>query len=327
MNMKYVFMLVMLILVGSMHDKFINYESINEENRHYELVRKYLLHDSSLARSKLPLIWIHVDKEINARWWESFGSRNTTCVNQPYQLLTIKNIVDKCGGSFNVCLIDDDTFNNIIPGWSIDMSRISAPIKDKMRELALAKLLYHYGGFLVPSSFICFRDLIGIYEAGVDNNTMFVGEFIDRNITADNYNVYPNTRMMGCKSNCEMMRKYIDYIQHLVSTDFTDASNFLGTKDKWCRLEADKDNIKIIKAERLGAIDTDKEVINLDRLIGNTYIHISPKAVGIYIPHKEMLERTAYGWFVRMSAKQVIQSNTIIGKLIAIHSQDLPCAI
>ena len=74
---KYVFMLVMLVLVGSMHDKILGYERITTDENHFALVKKYLLNDSSLARSNLPILWIHVEGEINARWWESFYSRNT----------------------------------------------------------------------------------------------------------------------------------------------------------------------------------------------------------------------------------------------------------
>ena len=108
---------------------------------------------------------------------------------------------------------------------------------------------------------------------------------------------------------------------------YTDASVFLGTKNKWCRLEADKGNIKIIKANRLGAIDTDNNVIDIDRLVGDSYVDISPQAVGLYIPQQELLERTAYGWFVRMSAEQVLTSNTLIGKLIATNAYDPICNV
>lgn len=319
-SMKYVFMLVLLVLVGSMHDKFIDYDTNNEQKVHYEMVKKYLLSESSLARSSLPIIWIHVDPEINARWWESFGSRNTTCLNQPYQLLCIKTIVDKCGKNFNVCLIDDNSFEKIIPGWTVDMTRISNPIKEKIRHLALARILHYYGGFLVPSSFICFKDLSGIYQAGVYNNKMFVGEFIDKNITATNKNVFPNTRMMGCKADCDMMKQFTNYLEQLVSSDFTAESIFLGNTSRWCKNEIDKDNIKLIKAEILGAIDTDKKVITIERLLGESYVDISSDAAGLYVPEKEILTRTAYRWFGRMNAKQVLESDTIVGKLLLVNS-------
>ena len=246
-TMKYVFMLVLLVLVGSMHDKFIDYDTQNEKKDHYQMVKQYLLKESSLGKSSAPIIWIHVDPEINARWWASFGSRNTRCLNQPYQLLCIKSIIDKCGGNFNVCLIDDDSFAKIIPGWMVDMRRIARPIVGKIRELALARILHYYGGMLVPSSFICFKDLSGIYKAGV----------------------------------------YDD---------------------------------KLIKAEMLGAIDTDRQLVTIERLLGDSYVDLSPDAAGIYLPENEILTRTAFRWFGRMNAKQVLESDTVAGKLLLVNS-------
>lgn len=318
--MKYVFMLVMLILVGSMKDKFISHDSLNEQNKHYEIVKNYLLNESSLARSSSPIIWIHVDPEINSRWWASFGSRNTKCLNQPYQLLCIKTIVDKCGKHFNVCLIDDESFAKIIPGWTVNMSRISNPIREKIRELAMARILHYYGGLIVPSSFICFKDLSGIYKAGVSGNKMFVGEFIDKNITSTNNKVFPNSRMMGCKPNCDMMKQYVSYLEQLASTDFTDESVFLGNASRWCKNEIDKGNVRLIKGSMLGAIDSDKKLITIERLMGSSYVDISADAAGIYLPEKEILTRTAYRWFGRMNAKQVLESDTVIGKLLLVNS-------
>ena len=311
-------MLVLLLLVGSMKEKLVGLTRTDEEERHYELVKKYLLHDSSLARSKLPIMWIHMEQRVNSRWWKSFGSRNTECLNQPYQHLTIKSIVDKCGSNFNVCLIDDESFSKIVPDWNVNMSMLSDPIKIKLREVALSKILYNYGGFLVPSSFICFRDLYGIYQAGVHGNSMFVGEFVDKNVTASTREVYPNTRMMGCKAKCLEMLKYINYLGGMISKDYTDESIFLGSKDKWCLGEIEKGNMKLIKSELLGARDVDNNIVVLDHLIGSSFIDISPQAAGVYIPQDEILKRTAYQWFARMNVQQVLESNTMIGKFLLV---------
>ena len=103
----------------------------NDDIEQYELVKKYLLNDSSLAKSKKPIIWIHMVYDINSRWWPSFSSRNTDCLNQPYLYLTIKSIIDKCGEDFNICLIDDDTFSNIIPGWATNLNMVADPYGQK----------------------------------------------------------------------------------------------------------------------------------------------------------------------------------------------------
>jgi hypothetical protein len=50
--------------------------------------------------------------------------------------------------------------------------------------------------------------------------------------------------------------------------------------------------------------------------LSNYYLHISPNAYGIYIPANEILIRRKFEWFARMSPKQVLESDTIIGNYL-----------
>lgn len=120
-TLKYIGSLAVLLIMSLMYDKYKQKEGMDDEAKQYELVRKYLLNYSSLAQSKKPILWIHMDYQINARSWTSFGSRNNDHLNQPYLYLTIKSIIDKCGNDFNICIIDDSTFGKILPGWTIDL--------------------------------------------------------------------------------------------------------------------------------------------------------------------------------------------------------------
>ena len=79
----------------------------------------------------------------NSRLWSSFYSRTSHELNQPYLHLTIKSIIEKCGESFNICLIDDQSFEKIIPGWTINLDNLASPIKNHIRQLALARMLYY----------------------------------------------------------------------------------------------------------------------------------------------------------------------------------------
>ena len=56
--------------------------------------------------------------------------------------------------------------------------------------------------------------------------------------------------------------------------------------------------------------------------MGNSYIDLCDEAQGIYIPTDELLERTKYGWFVRMSPEQIMESDTAIGKYILINDHE-----
>ena len=315
---NYIYSIIILLGSGILYDKYKRINKTDEDAVQYEAVRKYLLNDSSLAKSKKPLLWIHINYEVNARWWPSFNSRNTESLNQPYQFLTIKSIVDTCGKDFNICLIDDSTFQNIIPGWSTDLTTMADPLRSKLRQLAFAKLLFSYGGFLMPSSFLCFKNLKPIYDAYTQNNKMFVGELIDRNSTSQQVNFFPNTLFMGCKKETPLMYEYMNYLETLVSADYTDESNFLGAYGRWCNERILNREMNLLTADCLGAKDLHNAPVTIERLMGNTYIDLAGSVMGLYIPADEILRRTAFQWFARLSAKQALASDTIIGKYLLI---------
>ena len=317
---NYLYSIILLGGAGFLYNRYKKQNEDDEDMKQYELVKKYLLNNSSLAKSKKPIIWVHMTYEVNARWWPSFNSRNSDDLNQPYLYLTLKSIIDKCGNSFNICLIDDDTFPNILPGWAVDLNMVANPIKSKLRELALAKVIYTYGGFVVPNSFICFQNLIDSYSSCTANNKMFVGELVDRNSTAQQVTFFPNTKFMGCKKKNSTMKDYITYLETMNSTDYTDESNFLGAYGRWCNEKIINGEINLLTADNLGAKDTLGKPVTIDRLMGNTYIDLPGSVKGLYIPADEILKRSAFQWFARLSAKQALESETIIGKYLVISN-------
>jgi hypothetical protein len=199
------------------------------------------------------------------------------------------------------------------------MNLIPDPIKSKIRQLALAKIVYYYGGMIVPSSFLCFKSLIPIYNEGIKNDSMFVCEMLSRNSASSIVDFFPSPKIMGCVKNCVNMEKYVNHLEILVSNDFTDESNFVGECEKWLFSEIQKSKtcgIRLIKSEALGLKDEKGHAITIESLMGSTYVHLSSESLGIYIPSDEISKRVKYEWFCRLSTKQVLESETIIGKLI-----------
>ena len=141
----------------------------------YDLIKKYLLNGNKYLGGK-PILWVHSTHNINARNWKNFGSRNTNNLNQPYILSCIETIVKNCGKSFHVCLIDDKSFARLLPKWDIDISNLAEPIRGHVRKLAIARLLYTYGGMQIPDSTIVVKDLLPIYDKSINSHGCFVGQ-------------------------------------------------------------------------------------------------------------------------------------------------------
>jgi hypothetical protein len=298
-----------------MYDKYKMRVQQSENLEHNDIVRKYLLNENALTGGK-PIIWVHIDYEINSRNWVNFGSRNTSELNQPYKLITLQSIIKQAGERFNVCLIDDDSFAKLMPSWSINLQNLADPIKGYMRNLGMMNLLFKYGGFVVPSSYLALKDLTGLYDTGLEQHDCFIMETKNTNISASLVDGFPNKLFMGCKKNSETMKELIQYIERLNSKDFTFEQKFLGEVNRKCLDMVNKNQMTLIDGKLIGCFSTQGKPILVDDLLQESYIDFNDSLQGILIPDKEILNRVKYQWFARLSPDQIYESNLILSKYL-----------
>ena len=311
---NYIILFIILISLGILYQKYLDKQSTITPFDDYGEIKKYLLKDKTLDKSKKPILWIYIPHEYNSRNWLSFGSRSSNELNQPYLYLTVKSIIKNCDESFKIVLIDDGSFNKLIPNWNINISLLSDPMKCYVRQLAMAKLIYAYGGLNVPISFLCFKDLIGLYNKGTNDDTMFVCENYDLNITSTNKLFYPNTGFMGAAKENHTIKDFINFMERTISDDYTAQIHFLGEFDQWCDNKITKGHVRLIPGTDVGIKSIDDEPVTIEILLGENYIHFYEKMYGIWIPDKMILKRRHYEWFARMSPEQIFDSQFILAK-------------
>jgi len=292
-----------------------NYEVKREPD--YSLIRKYLIR-GNITTFK-PILWIYLPSEPNSRHMKKFGDGHSTSLNQEYLFLTIKSIIMTNDNSFTICIIDNKSFNKILPNWEYDLNAIAPPISSHLIQLALAKILYQYGGILVPPSFLCFKNLIGLYDYGTKDNKVFICENINRSISYSSHDFTTDTTFMGCQPNNKLMLEYVKYCE-IIASNNTQNPEFLGLFDEW--FYKNKGKIIIINGKRIGTKTKSYKMITIEDLFSETYIPFSKEAYGIYIPSKEVIERVKYEWFARLSKKEVLSGNTTIQKMILLNSRD-----
>lgn len=320
MLVRYIAMFAGLLTMSMLYDRYKNKLNIHDEYSDYEVVRQYLLNESSLAKSTKPIMWIHVTYEPNSRHWRNWGSRKTTDLNRPYLHLTMRSIIKNCGDSFQICMIDDRSFVNLIPGWDTRVDKLASPIKEHMRKLAMFYLLKHYGGMIVPPSFACKRDLISMYNEGIatNSNGIFVCETPNsmRNKDHDSADLYPDTGFMGCNKGNEILEQLLQHSQGLNSQDYGGEMDFKGELDEWCFNAVKNGYMNVICASYTGGKTLHDDKVLIDDLMANKPIPLRSDLYGIYIPEQQLMKRLNYGWFVRSSEKQVLASKTHIGKFL-----------
>lgn len=225
-----------------------------------------------------------------------------------------------CDDSFNIVLIDDKTFSKLIPNWKTDMSFISDPIKKYVRELGMAKLIWNYGGMKVPASFLCFQNLVELWERGTMNDKMFVCENVNSTNTSMTNPFHPDFDFFGANPKHETLFELIQYCEHMISVDYTDAHHFLDGLNKKIKWKAENNKIILIDASYMGVKDVDEEPILVDNLLSEDYIKIYKNAYGIWIPDFQILNRTKYEYYARLNSSQLLESDCILSKYILLSN-------
>ena len=286
-------------------------------NIEIENIKKYLVNaqtiDDKLDKLDKPILWIHNDYKMNDRKWESFGSRNSRELNKPIIYLTIDTIIKNCGKSFYICLIDDNSFNYLIPEWPHNLDQIPEPVKEHYRFIGIMRILYLYGGMNIPPSFLCLKNLNKLYIDGTKNDKFFIGESISHYNESD---VFIDKKILGCKKNNDVFMEFLERIEEMLYRDPTDEPEFLNKVNKIYLNGVDSKEINVINGEYLGLYDNNKGLIKMEDMLGDNDIEINKSAYGIDIPIDNIINSLHYEWFSRLNVDEISKSNTFIGKQI-----------
>lgn len=309
-SVVYMFFMFSLVLVVTYYAKNITKGIDNQQSQDdYELVKKYLLNDSALYGKNRTKIWIHSKYEINSRKWKNFNSRNSTDMNQPYLYLTIQSIINHCGDDFHICLIDDDSFEKLIPYWNTSLREIPEPIKTRYRNIAMLQILYIYGGILVPNSFLCLKSLKNIYKQGTHENKPFIAE---KKYYEKIKPFMPDISFMGAKKDCPKVKEMINLLNEKIEY-FQQEQEFSGKIEKWCYDEIQKKEINIVDGKIIGIKSKIGKPVLLEDLMSENYLQFDNSILhGIYIPSNELLRRPKFSYYAILPVEQILDIDNIV---------------
>lgn len=278
-------------------------------------IRKYLL--GKLTREEIgairkPLLWIYAPHEYNSRNWLSFGSRSSYELNQPYLYLTTKSIMNHCNKDFHIIIVDDSSFPKLLEDWPYS----TVPLDANKRLFGLMNLIHTYGGLLTPISFVCFKSLIDLYYTGTRNNKMFVVENVNSQTLVDAKFV-PSPYFMGALKHNAVLKSFIEYLRSIIDTDYTFGNKITGKVAEWLLRQQSSGQVNVIRGYDVGVMTKDETPVLVDDLMGTSYINIDiDNSYGVWVPAEDILNRTSYQWFARLSEEQVLLSNVILSKYI-----------
>lgn len=296
-----------------------------ERKEDEELIQKYLLNETKAVEVKKverPKLWIHTKYDLNARKWDSFGSRTSKNLNQPYLHLTIKSIIQHCGNDFHICLIDDDSFQHLIPDWVVPLNTLNGNFIKRAREYGIARLLHLYGGMVIPNSFVCLRNLMPLYKEtlALGSGAPFVCENINHfaNINHNEKRLLfaPDSFIMGCNKGDTVIGKWIDFLMANSGHHFQSQTDFLGDSSQWFMKAIEQRQMTLMDGMKVGVKTSKKQAIIIDHLIESGPLDLDDDCYGIYIPADELLSRPKLEWYAVLSIEELLKSKPIITKYL-----------
>lgn len=309
---RYVSVFIIITAIGMLYDKYKKkWSFLDSTHQNERYIQNYLLNEKSILNGK-PIIWIHNKYEVNSRNWSSFYSRNTKDLNQPYKKLCIDTVIKYCGDDFNVCLVDDNSFQKLIPGWTVNIDESPDPVKSHLRDLAMIKLIYYYGGIVMPSSTIVLKNIKDMYYNMCNKKGCFVGELLSEGNVSETIEFFPSCRFIGCKKNNPVIREVMLYLEKL--NDNSSEYEFMSKINRFLYKLVDENKMAKIDGKFLGSKTRNNKRVSIEDLMSDTNIHFHYGINMIVLPDEELLKRTKYNWFVRLNTKQVLKANNNISK-------------
>jgi len=289
MNQRLILVGVISVISYAVYSYYQNSEQHFDEAMHYRYASEYFIGDDRMHPRK-PFLWVH-----------------SNGVREPYQVLTMRTILEKCKESFNVCLINDDVFRRLLPNWEIKMDALPSPLKEHYRQFALTSLLYYYGGVVVPASTLCLHDLKSLYNNALKDHCAFAVETANRSACVADF--LPDPRFMGCRKKSDLMKGLMHYEASLLKSDHTEEADFLGSVALWCKAK-----MAVVDGAAIGVKKACGAPMDLDELLGQNALQLHSDASALYLPAEDILKRTKYGWFAHISQQELLKSNLAVAK-------------
>ena len=311
----YIMYVIAMTLVGLLYTKFKKKVSETDAEKEYRLVREFLLDDtgiSSYAGDTRPVLWIHTSDR-------GKHSQMATVRKRGYLEISIQSIIECCGKSFKICMIDDSSFVNLL-GSGGEIPDTPDPIKSHYRAASMVSLLAMYGGMVVPASFVCKENLINLYHRSLRDAPIFIGEFPNRSLGFDSNDntrqmgqmqFIPDMRFMGARKGCVEIIEMSKIASAIYTTDMSHVVDMKSPLSKWC---LENNSIAMIAGQMIGTKDANGDEITVEMLLSDHETILYGGGYGLYIPEMDLETMTACNWFCHLSAGDVLVANTFVSK-------------
>ena len=271
-----------------------------------------------------PTIWLYYDtSDVNSRQWLDFGARSSRALNMPFLNLCYESIVKHNHKDYRIEVIGGLTgVAELLGGWEHLPPGLRDPIsvvKEAELNYLRAAILAKYGGLWLSPYCVCLK---GFGELPA-NKSVFFGTDLDETYAGENGTAVPGLRAIWSpEPNHPMFKEWAavaytrvaqkrggdqirgdpkwDFVRF--STEYVHTGIVVDPHAEGMR----KKNGKRLQLEDLLASGTD----------GDLPFDVHDYNVYIPFPWPELRDRKLFGWFLRMSESQIMNSDLAITYLL-----------
>uniref|UniRef100_A0A6C0KND7 Uncharacterized protein n=1 Tax=viral metagenome TaxID=1070528 RepID=A0A6C0KND7_9ZZZZ len=271
-----------------------------------------------------PTIWLYYDtSDVNSRQWLDFGARSSRALNMPFLNLCYESIVKHNHKDYRIEVIGGLTgVAELLGGWEHlppGLRDPISPVKEAELNYIRAAILAKYGGLWLSPYCVCLK---GFGELPA-NKSVFFGTDLDETYAGENGTAVPGLRAIWSpEPNHPMFKEWAavaytrvaqkrggdqirgdpkwDFVRF--STEYVHTGIVVDPHAEGMR----KKNGKRLQLEDLLASGTD----------GDLPFDVHDYNVYIPFPWPELRDRRIFGWFLRMSESQIMNSDLAITYLL-----------
>lgn len=265
-----------------------------------------------------PTLWIYLNNsDVNSRSWADFMDRSSNAINLPFLNLCYKSIVEKNSNIYQVQVIGGlQDLAVRMGGWDslpVALQNTDAVVRAPELNWIRAAVLAKWGGLWVSPSVISIKPFGPLPK----KRSVFFGR--DTTPTYGSASILPDLNVVWSPKPEEPLwikwektaRERLDRrsggaeFRSDEKSDLADAlHNFSGqyTHLQTAELSRKGAALKRIELEDLLAAGTE----------GDIPFTMSNDTIYLPIPYDEILQRSAFEWFLRMSENQILESDLVI---------------
>jgi hypothetical protein len=267
-------------------------------------------------------LWLYYDQsDVNARWWADFGARSSRVLNTPYLNLCYNTIVMKNGTTYNVKVLAGlSDVAILLGGWDKlpkPLQNPIAPVNTAELNYLRARILREFGGLWVNPSTIFVRPLPDYSKS---KSVILFGTDKDETYADKSGTPVPGTDIMYSPEPNHPVFVELEQLA-LERIEKQEGGRQFRDDIKWdLRAQMAKDTTIQYYPEYEFARKTNGRRIQLEDFLTSNYIPFNNTVCYVPIDAKELEERSNFGWFLRMSEEQILESDLFISKLFKIHN-------